>query len=136
MPANDRRITLYRDTTGLAHVAGLRRRQADDAPAAWEWSYGGAGPAELARDILLAAGATAAEADRWHQSFKWALIACLPVRGARLNLDAMRRVVRRLHARPPANPDDCVRRLAAAAAPERLVGVLYGRPSVTRGRTP
>ena len=59
MPANDRRITLYRDTTGLAHVAGLRRRQADDAPAAWEWSYGGAGPAELARDILLAAGATA-----------------------------------------------------------------------------
>ena len=136
MPANDRRITLYRDTVGLAHVAGLRRRQADDAPAGWEWSYGGAGPAALARDILLAAGATAAEADRWHQSFKWALIACLPVRGARLNLDAMRRVVRKLRERPPDKVETSAKRLARAAAPEHLVGVRYGRPSATRGRTP
>ena len=79
----DRRVTLYRDTAGRAHVTGLRRPRTDAAPAGYEWGYGGAGSATLARNLLRAAGATAREADRWHQPFKWALIANLPLHGAK-----------------------------------------------------
>ena len=125
----DRRITLYRDTAGRAHVTGLRRPRTDAAPAGYEWGYGGAGSATLARDLLRAAGATAREADRWHQSFQWALIANLPLHGARLNLDAMRRAVHELRGRR-LGMEECVKELAAAAAPERLTEAPY------RHRTP
>ncbi|MDE2710968.1 MAG: hypothetical protein OXI65_04295 [Acidobacteriota bacterium] len=64
MAVNDKRITLFRDTAGGAHVAGLGRPTTDAVPAGYDWNYGGAGSAALARDILLAAGATAGEADR------------------------------------------------------------------------
>ena len=122
----DRHITLYRDTAGRAHVTGLRRPRTDAATVRYEWGYGGARSATLARDLLRAAGATATEADRWHQSFQWALIANLPLHGARLNLDAMRRTVQELRGRRP-GMQECVKELAAAAAPERLTEAPYRR---------
>ncbi len=140
----DRRVTLYRDTAGRAHATGLRRPRTDAAPAGYEWGYGGVGAAALARDLLRAAGATAREADRWHRPFKWALIANLPLQGARLNLDAMRRTVNELRGRR-LGTEDCVKELTAAAAPERLTEAHYrhhtpGRRSprriTTRGHEP
>ena len=126
----DQLITLYRDTSGYAHVAGMRRPRTNAASARYEWSYGGAGPATLARDLLLAAGATTREADRWHQGFKWALLANLPLLGARLNLGAMRRTVRELRERR-LDTEECVKKLAAAAAPERLVRLRQRHPGST-----
>ena len=143
-PVTDRRVTLYRDTAGRAHATGLRRPRTDAAPAGYEWGYGGAGAAALARELLRAAGATAREADRWHRPFKWALIANLPLQGARLNLDAMRRTVNELRGRR-LGTEDCVKELTAAAAPERLTEAHYrhhtpGRRSprriTTRGHEP
>ena len=131
----DRRVTLYRDTAGRAHVTGLRRPRTDAAPAGYEWGYGGAGSATLARDLLRAAGATAREADRWHQPFKWALIAKLPLHGARLNLDAMRRTVNELGGRR-LGTEECVKELVAAAAPERLTEAHYRHRTPSRSSGP
>ena len=48
------------------------------SPDGFNWSYGGSGPAQLALGLLLQFGATDEEAVRWHQTFKFQVIAALP----------------------------------------------------------
>jgi hypothetical protein len=56
------------------------------SPDGFNWSYGGSGPAQLALAILLQIfnGDTALV---WYQTFKWDIIANLPARSFRLELD-------------------------------------------------
>jgi hypothetical protein len=73
----------YRDARG-AHVTkngrllsparSMKVRLHADA---FEWGYGGSGPAQLALALLLEEGLAADEASKLHQSFKWYMLANL-----------------------------------------------------------
>jgi hypothetical protein len=52
----------------------------------FEWGYGGSGPAELAYNALFAVTRDKARAMRYHQDFKWAFIANMPVEGGHVPL--------------------------------------------------
>lgn len=55
------------------------------SPTGFEWGYGGSGPADLARSILVdAVGVIAAEG--LYQEFKREFVACLPYDGGTISL--------------------------------------------------
>lgn len=59
----------------------LLPHRGEHSPTGFEWGYGGAGPADLAKSILADAverGIVPREALRWAHDFKWAVIATLP----------------------------------------------------------
>ena len=107
-------VRLHRDPDGQAVVEGLPAQRVRHSPTGYEWGYSGSGPADLARNILLAAG-TEQEADTWYQPFKFALVAILPDQGATLNLTAIGRTLREFRDAPPGSHYLGAQRLAKAA---------------------
>lgn len=51
------------------------------SPTGMLWGYGGSGPADLALNILLAAGLPLKKADGLYQDFKWEVVARIPYEG-------------------------------------------------------
>lgn len=55
-----------------------RRDVKDLSPTGFEWGYGGSGPAQLALAILCDYWGDEVSALRYHQEFKWEVVALLP----------------------------------------------------------
>ena len=69
---------------GDVHIDGVRllpdrsRQVQNHSPDGFSWGYQGSGPAQLALALLLEAGASQKEAQKYHQEFKRDKIAMLP----------------------------------------------------------
>jgi hypothetical protein len=63
------------------------------SPTGFEWGYGGSGPAQLALAILADALDNDAAACRWHQEFKFTVVAGLPEQSWSLTDNEIRRTV-------------------------------------------
>lgn len=61
----------------VLHLAELGRDEARHSPDGFEWGYGGSGPAELARAILVTVlqGDRAVRTPACYQRFKWDVVA-------------------------------------------------------------
>ena len=57
------------------------------SPSGFEWNYGGSGPADLARSILIALTGNSAFADSCYQEFKRDVVAGLDLEGWTLSVD-------------------------------------------------
>ena len=64
------------------------------SPDAFEWGYGGSGPAQLALAILADFLEDDQRASELHQEFKRAVIAALPRQGWTLSSDAIEKVLK------------------------------------------
>jgi len=60
------------------------------SPSGMEWGYGGSGPADLALSILADCTGNLAYAERFHQQFKFDVVARLPQDGFSLSEDEVR----------------------------------------------
>jgi Family of unknown function (DUF6166) len=69
----------------------LAKGEARHSPGGFQWGYGGSGPAELARAILIALYPhdPVVRAIACYQTFKWNVIARLPKEGFELTSDAV-----------------------------------------------
>lgn len=72
-------VELYVDGNPVEHVVR-------HSPTGMEWGYGGSGPADAARSILLAIYPQEF-ADRHYQDFKWKHVANWPRGGFELDID-------------------------------------------------
>ncbi|MDT7858131.1 hypothetical protein RQM47_15900 [Rubrivirga sp. S365] len=80
-------VRLWRDADGTARMTAVGDGEANcphvvrHSPSGPEWGYGGSGPADCARSVLLTL-TDEATADRHYQNFKAEVIALLPEHGA------------------------------------------------------
>lgn len=79
-------VMVYRRGSGLATRL---EHQVRHSPTGFEWGYGGSGPAELARCLLIDAVGEAI-ADRLYQEFKRHVVAGLPENRWRLTEEQIR----------------------------------------------
>src|SRR5581483_9425686 len=73
-------------TPGTSARPPLVPRRAGGSTARGLWGYGGSGPADLARSILLLFVAPE-EAEQMYQGFKWDVISTLPWSGGTISAD-------------------------------------------------
>lgn len=77
--ATTRRVTVLNPKTGEERDLDLEKslRVSNHSPTGFEWGYAGSGPAQLALAILLDYYRDAGLASRFHQPFKFEVIATL-----------------------------------------------------------
>lgn len=83
-PASCGKVILKRMNDGTA-LANIPHKYVKHSPTGFEWGYGGSGPADLARNILIQLTGS----DYAYQDFKFRFIAAIPKEGGEISVESI-----------------------------------------------